>query len=250
MKKLYTLALAAFGFAAISFGQDQYDLSITLTGPEENENVAPNAAQPVAFTLSNVGDGDVPDGNAIWITFLLGQANFSWDGTAGQVDGVQFQGAFEAGESVTSAQLQAGLFQTPLVYDTDAVTQLTPACVAVIGADADGSTLQDMAQNGDPNDADNDNNAQCFFVDPALNVVDLTLTDDVEVNILTNSLEITSTAVEAFDYMILSMDGRTVATGKVQGSEIVNTSDYKNGAYILTVYNNNEKKVVKFGIAK
>lgn len=251
MKKNYFLAAASFFAATFAFSQ-QYDLEMRLISPASNGSVAP-ASNVVTFEIENVGAADVESGKVVWLTYFIGtEDNFSWEGVAQQVDGVQLPQALTPTTTIPSSALSVGLYNgTDLIFNTSHITTLTPACAWIVGVDDDGSTIQDMAANGDPNDADNDNNVDCFMVDPALaSVVELSLTDAVEVEVLPESLTINSSAIEPFSYIIFNVNGQLMAEGEVNGQTKVSTSELNNGAYILNVYSNSEKKIVKFAVAR
>ena len=251
MKKIYSL-VAISSLALSTVVAQQYDMEIRLASPAAGSNVAPGNIT-VTYEIENVGAADVAAQKVIWIANLIGQNNFSWDGTAGQVDGVQLPQALPPGQPIPSSVLSAGLFNnTPLVFNASSIAAVTPACVVIVGVDDDGSTLQAMATSGvDPNDANMNNNIACFNINPALaSIVELSVTDAVDVKVLPETLEVTSTSIEPFNYIVFSMNGQTMTQGEVKGNTEISTSSYENGAYILHIYSNSEKKTVKFAVAR
>jgi len=234
MKKLYTLALAAFGFAAISFGQ--YDVEVNLVNPASGSSTTTST---ISYSITNNGPDALPTGDTIFVAVIHSQNNFSLDGTAGSVSLLTIPQDIPAGTTLNSADIGANA-----TVDLTSVTG--QVCMfATIGQQ--GFT----SQAGDPNDSDMDNNADCFTNDASsASVENVELAEMVKVFSTDNSIEIAAEMNETLNYNVYNMTGQSVASGDFNSFVSVPTSGMNNGIYIVNVSNGTEVKTIKVAVNK
>lgn len=245
MKKLYTLTLAALGFAAISFGQRTVDLSIELTNHEPGSEKAPGV-YTLEFSVTNNGPDDIEGGDILWFGYFIGDQLYDFDGTPNGVNGIQIP---DEAPNITSGQSLPWAVLSPtfgtITVDVSDQTTPTDICAFILpgmGEDPNAPTVPDPV---------NTNNFSCFDINPALaNIEDVVFNEVINIFSTENTIEISSELNETLTYNVVNLTGQVVATGDFNSFVSVPTSGMNNGIYIVNVMNGTEAKTIKVAINK
>ena|SRR5690554_6081793 len=239
MKKIYLLAATMF-LAATTFAQ--YDIEVTLDSPASGSDQAPSASQEVTFTITNNGPDAIP-ADTLWLAGMwmdMDAQNGGYfaldDGTPNGVNGLILPQPIPAGQSVTSADLAPVLGST-ITFNTSTYADGVLVGVTVIGIAGDPN---DIPQTGDPNDADNSNNADFFVINSASSSIAV---NEKNVNVFPNPANDFVTfqidGLENGNVVISSITGQEVVNTSVNGLAKVDVSALNNGVYIYKITNSN-----------
>lgn len=223
MKKLL-LSVALFA-TTLSFGQVSRDLEAVLSTPASGAVVAPGSIS-VEFSIKNNGPDAINAGDTIYFGYTVGQDIFSFDGTINQVEGAIIPAGFSipAGQSLPwSVLTQVG---GTITIDMTNQTTVQTICAIVLGVGSGALTAA-----GDAADAVQDNNFDCFTVNPNASLDENSLSASVYPNPATDVLNIKMNE-EVASVVITTLDGKTVAT---ETSNSVNISELNTGMYLYTI---------------
>lgn len=240
MKKIYLFAAAMF-MAATTFGQ--YDLAVELTNPASGSTVEVSEIGQLTFDLVNYGPDAVDvtpaSGEGVWLMIQIIDpatqqlvAAYDLDGVANGVTGVQFGGSFDAG---MYSEFDDAVLPT---------SNLQPGYMVVVSAlgvaPQDQSIIMDLAENGDPNDADNSNNFDFFFIGDgsssiAINEKDVKVFPNPANDFVTFQID----GLENGNVVISSITGQEVINTSLNGVAKVDVSALNNGVYIYKITNSN-----------
>jgi hypothetical protein len=223
MKKL--LISVAVLATTLSFGQVNRDLEAILGTPASGAVVAPGTIS-VEFSIKNNGPDAINAGDTIYFGYTVGQDIFSFDGTINQVEGAILPVGFTipAGQSLPwSVLTQVG---GTISIDMTAQTTVQNICAIVLGVGAGA-----LSATGDPADSNQDNNFDCFTVNPNASLTENTVFASVYPNPATDVLNIKMNE-EVASVVITALDGKTVAS---ETSTSVNISGLNTGMYIYTI---------------
>jgi hypothetical protein len=224
MKKLL-LSVAVFA-TTLSFGQVNRDLEAILGTPASGAVVAPGSIS-VEFSIKNNGPDAITTGDTVYFAYIVGQDIYDFEGTLNSVVGAIIPSGvtIPAGQSLPWTVLSqvAGSGIT-----IDMTNQTTPQniCALVLGIGAGALTAA-----GDPADSNQDNNLDCFTVNPNASLDENTIVASVYPNPATDVLNIKMNE-EVASVVISTLDGKVVAT---ETSTSVNISELNTGMYIYTI---------------
>ena len=231
MKKLYTLAIAAFCFTTFSFGQ--YDLEVTLVSPTAGSTTAGSSVSEIEYSITNNGPNDIPQGDTVFIAVLHSQNNYSINGTAGSATTIVLPSALTSGTTLQSSQIGANATLDLTGVDGQVCMYIT------VGE-------QSFLNGNDPDDTNMDNNTSCFTADPSLaGVEELEFAEAVEVTFNSEEINISSELNKELNYSVVSITGQEVANGSVKNFTSVSTEGWNRGIYIVRVEGSNEVTTTK-----
>lgn len=213
MRKLLASGLALCTFGALA----QHDIEVTLNSPASGASATGVANFTISYTITNNGPDVIPAGDTLYITVITATDNYSLPGVSGAVSLVVLPTAIPVGAPLPSATL--GLNATMNLSSTSG-----PVCVfAGIGSIS-------LTADGNPDDSDMDNNADCFNSVPASAGIDANQTLNVVAypNPATNNLQIAVEGDEVATISIITLDGKVLSTN--QGS-VVQIQSLMNGLY-------------------
>jgi hypothetical protein len=218
MKKFFSFIAFACLFATTS--NAQYDLEVNLISPASGASATGAAGFTISYSVTNNGPNEVPAGDTLFLAILHSDANFSLNnGAAGSVSILVLPAAIPSGTTLVSSTV--GLNGTANLSGVDG-----PVCLFVAVGEAGFTTIE-----GDPNDTDMDNNADCFISVPAS--ADMVEQENFSVleypNPATDLLSIAVEGDQIISVSIIGMDGRVIST--VEGS-IAQVADLTAGVYI------------------
>jgi hypothetical protein len=153
MKKLFSLL--AVSYSVISISQMQYDLRMTLNTPASGASATGTAAFSIAYTITNLGPGEIPQGDTLVVAVIHSNNNFSLNGTPGSVTLIPLPAALASGASISSALVGANANINLAAVNGEVCMFATVGLASA------------TSPTGDPNDADMTNNIDCFISVPA-----------------------------------------------------------------------------------
>jgi hypothetical protein len=242
MKKLYFIAIAAFGMFSTALAQRTVDLSVVLTNHVPGSVKAPGVYE-LEFDLVNNGPDNIEPGDTIWFAYFIGDDLFGTDGTPNSVNGIVYPAtapAIEPQGTLPWMVLTSAL--GTISVDVSGVTAATDVCAFVYPGMGDVNN----PTTPDPNPA---NNLSCFDIDPSLaNINELSFNDVVNIAAIDGSIEISAANGENLTYNVVSLTGQTVANGTFNNFVSVDASNVNAGIYVVSVTNGTEKVNIKVAL--
>lgn len=243
MKKLYFIAIAAFGMFSTAIGQRTVDLSVVLTNHVPGSVKAPGVYE-LEFDLINNGPDNIIPGDTIWFGYFIGNDLFGTDGAPNGVNGIVYPAgapAIEPQGTLPWAVL-TGAFGT-ITVDVSNATDATDICAFVLpgmGSNVNSPTVPD------PNPQ---NNFSCFDIEPSsANIAELSFTDMVNIAAIDGTIEISAANGENLTYNVVSLTGQTIANGTFNNFVSVDASNVNAGIYVVSVTNGTEKVNIKVAL--
>lgn len=230
MKKVYLSILA--GVFALASTAQQHDLQADLVTPTSGTNVSPGIVS-MEYTLTNNGPATIPAGDTVYFGYSIGLTIYDLNGTMNSASGTILASDLGVGQGLTT-----GAFSV----DASAVADGTDICAAILGV---GSVV---LSGGDPNDADLANNTDCFTIQGAAGINEMSFENAVSVIATNNFISIATENSENLEYAVYSMTGQVVASGEFNSTIQLETAKMNAGIYIVNVTNGTERKSVKVAI--